>query len=338
MDALGANQFGSLKCWAANELAKSRFFVRVCAMKSLALTFVLSLTVLTGMAAEPDAANSAGSPKASQMPPPLVPGATVVPLWPAGSPTLKNFDEQEAVTTAKGHPETIIRVTNINNPSIELHLAPADKANGVAMIVAAGGGNKELWVGPEGVEVANWLNSMGVSAFVLRYRLQPYTSAGDALADTQRSIRLIRARAKEWNVDASKVGVMGFSAGGEQAARVALNYDKGNTESADAVEKQSDRPDFVVLVYAGWRELDLSHVPKDAPPAFLTSAGVDDAFHAKETVDFYNAYFNAKIPVELHIYGHGKHGGSIQTRNGIPFGTWQYRFVDWFADLGMMKK
>ena len=302
-------------------------------MKSLALLSLFSLAALSVFAADP-----AASTKSSQPPPPLVPGATVVPLWPAGSPTLKNFDEQEVTTPAKNQPDHIQRVINVHNPSIELHLAPADKANGVAVIVAPGGGNKELWVGPEGVEVANWLNTLGMSGFVLRYRLQPYTSGGDALADTQRAIRTIRAHAKEWNVDPHKIGIMGFSAGGEQAALVALNYDSGNPDATDIVDKQSDRPDFVVLVYAGWRQLDLSHVPNDAPPAFLTSAGVDDAFHAKETVDFYNAYFNAKIPVELHIYGHGKHGGSLSPRNGIPYGTWQYRFLDWFADIGMMKK
>ena len=264
-------------------------------MKSLALMVLFSLCVLAGMAAETNAVNPANLPKPSQPPPPLVPGATVVPLWPAGSPTLKNFDEHEVVLVATNRPGWIQRVTNINNPSIELHLAPAvEKANGVAIIVAPGGGNKELWVGPEGVDVATWLNSLGVSGFVLRYRLQPYTSAGDALADTQRAVRLIRAHAKEWNVDPHKIGIMGFSAGGEQAARVALNFDQGNSEAADPVEKQSDRPDFAVLVYAGWRELDLSRVPKDAPPVFLTCAGLDDANHAKKTVDFYTAFFRCK--------------------------------------------
>src|SRR5205823_10826118 len=96
------------------------------------------------------------------------------------------------------------------------------------------------------------------------------------------------------------------------------------------------RPDVVVLVYAGWKDLDLSNVPKNAPPAFCTSAGVDDAFHAKETVDFYNAYFQAKIPAELHIYGHGGHGGAISPRKGIPFGTWHQRFVDWAIDLHLL--
>jgi acetyl esterase/lipase len=275
---------------------------------------------------------------AVEMPAPLVPGAKVVTLWPPNAPTLKHLDQKEVVTFAKNAPDHINHVTNINNPSIELHLAPADKANGCAIIVAPGGGNRELWVGPEGTDVADWLNTMGVSAFVLRYRLMPYTSAGDALADTQRSIRIIRANAKEWGIDPHKIGIMGFSAGGEQAGRAAINFDMGNPDATDPVEKESDRLDFAVLVYPGWRQLDLTHVPTNAPPSFLMCAGLDDAFHAKDTVEFYNALFDAKVPVEMHIYGHGGHGGNISPRKGIPMGTWQYRFVDWALDLGFWKK
>jgi acetyl esterase/lipase len=139
-------------------------------------------------------------------------------------------------------------------------------------------------------------------------------------------------------VNPQKIGIMGFSAGGEQAARAALNFDEGKPDATDPVDRESCRPDFVVLVYAGWLHVDLDHVPHNAPPAFCVCAGVDDAFHAKETVDFYNAYFNAKIPAELHIYAHGGHGGGIGTRNGIPFGTWPARYVDWAADIGMLPK
>ncbi len=270
---------------------------------------------------------------------PLVPGATVITLWPPGSPTLKRLDDPEVFNRTKGQSDRIQSVIGINNPSIELHLAPPGKATGAGIIVAAGGGNKTLNVGTEGTDIATWLNGIGISAFILRYRLQPYDSAVDALADTQRSVRMVRANAKEWGVDPNKIGVMGFSAGGEQAARVALNFDDGNPTAAGDVDKQSDRPDFVALVYAGWRQLDLSHVPPNAPPAFLTCAGIDDVFHAKETVDFYNAYFNAKpaIPVELHIYGHGGHANGIKPRGGIPFGTWHYRFIEWLTDLGFTK-
>lgn len=284
-------------------------------------------------------AAQAQSPADAAKPLPIVPGATVITLWPPGSPTLKRLDEPEIFNRTKGQPDRIQSIVSINNPSIEPHLAPAGKATGAGIVVAAGGGNKTLNVGTEGSDIATWLNGIGISAFVLRYRLQPYDSGVDALADTQRAVRMVRAHAMEWGVDPHKIGVMGFSAGGEQAARIALNFDDGNPAAADEVDKQSDRPDFVALVYAGWRQLDLSHVPVNAPPAFLTCAGIDDAFHAKETVEFYNAYFNAKppIPVELHIYGHGGHGNGIKPRGGIPFGTWHYRFVEWLTDLGFTK-
>jgi acetyl esterase/lipase len=289
-------------------------------------------------AASENTSPSAGTVTSSVPPLPLVPGAKVVTLWPAGHPTLKGFDQKEVFKSAAGQPERIQSVTNVHNPSIELHLAPSEKANGLAIIVAPGGGNTQLVVSTEGTDIATWLNDLGVSAFILRYRLRPYNSAVDALADTQRAVRLVRASAKEWNVDPKRIGVMGFSAGGEQAARAELKFDNGNPDSSDEIEKQSSRPDFAVLVYPGWRSMDLSQVPSNAPSAFLTSAGLDDSPHARQTVDFYNALFNARIPVELHIYGHGGHGNGIKPRNGIPFGTWPQRFIEWATDLGLMKK
>lgn len=271
-------------------------------------------------------------------PQPLVPGAQVVTLWPAGSPTLKNVDQKEVLTPAKDQPDRINSVVNVHNPSIEVHLAPPNKATGVAMIIAPGGGNRQLVVGTEGTDIAAWLNRLGISAFILRYRLQPYLSGVDALADTQQAFRVVRARAQEWKVDPKKVGIIGFSAGGEQAGLVALHFDEGRPDAATPVEKQPSRPDFVVMIYAGWKELDLKQVPKNTPPTFLTSAGIDDAFHARQTVEFYSALFEAKIPVELHIYSHGGHGNGIKPRNGIPFGTWHHRLVEWMVDQGLMKK
>ena len=272
-------------------------------------------------------------------PKPLIAGARVVTLWPKGSPALRampGYDKPEQFNFSKSQADRLISVVNIHNPSIEVHLAPPDKANGMAVIVAAGGGNNTCNVGPEGLDIADWLNGIGVHAFIERYRLRPYDSTVDALADTQRSIRVVRAHAKEWGVDPRRVGIMGFSAGGEQAAWVTLKFDKGNPQAADPIDRESCRPDFSVLVYPGWKQMDLRTVPKDTPPTFITSAGIDDAFHARQSVEFYNALFDAKIPVELHIYAHGGHGGSISPRKGIPFGTWHLRFVDLAKDLGLM--
>jgi acetyl esterase/lipase len=301
---------------------------------AMAMAFSLPLATMESEAA-PSRFRASDPPE----PQPLVPGAKVVTLWPKGSPRLKEMpgsDKAEVIHLYKGSESRVLNIDNIHNPSIEVHLAPADKANGMAVVVAAGGGNKTLYVGPEGVDVANWLNGLGVHAFIERYRLQPYDSTVDALADTQRSIRMVRAHAAEWGVEPRRVGIMGFSAGGEQAAWVTLKFDAGDAKAEDPVEHESCRPDFSVLIYPGWRRMDLDPVAKDTPPAFITCAGVDDAFHARQSVEFYTALFNAKIPVELHLYGHGGHGGSVDPRRGIPFGSWPARFVEWAKDLKLM--
>jgi acetyl esterase/lipase len=312
-----------------------------CGRSFVAILTASLLAALTPQSrgAEPAAATDASTP-ALQAPLPIEPGAKVIPLWPAGSPALKALagsDQPEKFAVSKSDPPRVQSVTNVHNPSLELHLSPSDKANGMAIILSPGGGNTQLVVGTEGTEPAAWLNGLGVSAFIERYRLRPYGSATDALADTLRCVRLVRANAREWGVDPNRIGIMGFSAGGEQAAWAAVKFDEGHADAADPIERISSRPDFVVLIYPGWRQMDLTSIPKNSPPAFLTTAGIDDAFHAKQTVDFYNAWFNAKIPVELHIYGHGGHGNGIKPRNGIPFGTWPTRFVEWATDQGMMK-
>jgi sugar phosphate isomerase/epimerase len=268
----------------------------------------------------------------------------IVYLWPAGAATLQGQDEKETTNPPDPQPGQVVRqVRNVHRPSIEVFLPARDKATGTAIIVAPGGGHKELNVGTEGYDLTEWLNKMGVAVFVLKYRLAQtpnykYTVEGEALQDTQRAIRMIRSRAREWGINPGRVGILGFSAGGALAALADIRFDRGNQQAGDAVEQQSCRPDFVGLVYAGWApSMDIT-APKDAATAFLTSAGLDDAYHAKQTVDFYNSLFKAGVPVELHIYGHGGHAGGIKPRDGIPFGTWHHRFQEWLADLGLLKQ
>jgi len=135
-----------------------------------------------------------------------------------------------------------------------------------------------------------------------------------------------------------KLKLLALAATGALAALADIRFDRGKADATDPIERESSRPDFVCLVYAGWApNMDIT-APADAAPAFLTSAGIDDASHAKQTVDFYNALFKVKVPVELHIYGHGGHAGGIKPRDGIPFGTWHYRFAEWMADLGLLKR
>jgi endo-1,4-beta-xylanase len=267
----------------------------------------------------------------------------VVALWPSGAATLQGANEKEITVPSEPQPgQRITSIRNVHNPSIEVHLPPSDKATGAAVIVAPGGGHQQLVWASEGTDIAAWLNSIGVAAFLLKYRLAQtpgyhYTVEGEALQDTQRAVRIVRARAREWGVDPKRVGILGFSAGGALAALADIRFDRGNPSASDPVEQQSCRPDVVGLVYAGWAPMDIT-APKEAAPAFLTCAGSDDQFHARETVEFYNSLFRAGVPADLHIYAHGGHGGGIRSRNGIPFGTWHYRFQEWLADLGMLKK
>jgi endo-1,4-beta-xylanase len=297
-------------------------------------------------AVEADATTAPAAPAVKLVEPkPLIAGHKVVTLFPPGHPALKalpGYDQDEKFAIWGGH---VGAVTNIHNPSIELYLAPPEKANGMSVVLSAGGGNSSCNVGPEGTDIAAWLNTLGVSCFVHRYRLKPYGSATDALLDTQRAMRMVRANAKEWNIDPNKIGHMGFSAGGEQTARLALTFDNGKPDASDPIERVSSRPDWIVLVYPGWipGSLDLSTIPKNPPPTFLVCAGTGDVFHAKQTVEFYNAFFEAgrnlkpkPLNVEMHIYGNGQHAGAISSRKGIPFGTWHYRFLDWAIDLKLL--
>lgn len=270
------------------------------------------------------------------------PAPEVVFLWPAGYPTLQGASEKETIAPANWRPgQRINSIKNVHNPSIEVHLPPADKATGTAIIVAPGGGHQQLVWGSEGTDIADWLSGLGVAAFILKYRLAQtpgyhYTVEGEALQDTQRAIRIVRARAKEWGVDPNRVGILGFSAGGALAALADIRFDRGKEGAADPIDRASCRPDFAGLVYPGWAPMDIT-APNDAAPAFLTSAGLDDAFHARQTVEFHNSLFKAGVASELHIYSHGGHGGAIKARNGIPFGTWHIRFQEWLADLGLLK-
>ena len=265
----------------------------------------------------------------------------VLPLYAPNDPTLKGQNEKEILTPPNPRPGQYYNIKNVHNPTITVYLPPKEKANGTMIIVAPGGGHRELGWPNEGIQIAQWLNEQGVAAAVLKYRLAftpgyNYTVEGEALQDTQRAFRLVRAHAGEWGVDKKRVGILGFSAGGALAALVHMRNDPGNPTAPDPVLRESCRPDFVALVYAGWAPMTFA-IPAGAGPAFLTSAGLDDAFHARQTVEYYNLLFNAKVPAELHIYGHGGHGGAIGKRGGIPFGTWHVRFLEWLADGGYLK-
>ena len=182
-------------------------------------------------------------------------------------------NEKEVVTENGSGRSSWIAISNVHNPTITPYLPAADKATGIAVVVAPGGGHRLLAISHEGYDVGQWLADHGIAAFVLKYRLERgttganYTVAKEALADVERAIRTVRSRAAEWHINPDAIGVMGFSAGGQMAALAAKEYDDGDSAASDPVERVSSRPAFQALIYPGRSYLIVPD--KNSPPAFL---------------------------------------------------------------------
>lgn len=254
-------------------------------------------------------------------------------LWPNGAPGSEGETAKEVFKTSPNS-KLPTNFTVVHYPSIYVFLPLPDKANGAAVVVAPGGGHSQLVIQKEGWDIARWLNDNGFAAFVLKYRLAKapgshYTVERDAYADSARAVRMVRARAKEWNIDPHRIGFMGFSAGGYLAALMDTRFDAGNDSSPDPIERVSSRPDYTVIVYPGYAPGSIT-VPKDAPPAFLVCAD-DDRSHVVTTVNLYLDLQKQHIPAEMHIYGSGGHGfGMVPSK--LPVGSWPDRLRDWFAE------
>jgi acetyl esterase/lipase len=292
---------------------------------------------------------------------PIVQGGVVVALYPPGSPFLKaeRVREPEQYNMSQSVPGRISSIVNIHNPSIEVHTVDRSLNTGAAVILVAGGGHSTLNVGTESADFVPFFYNYGVNTVILRNRLRRdgYNAQTDAVYDAQQAIRMVRAYAKEWNIDPKKIGIMGFSAGAELSAPSAVlfdDFDKKNSGPGDPLAGISSRPDFVGIIYPGptpfARNRTAPPIPRNVPPAFLACAGSGDRGHAVWAIEYFNAMLAMSVPnIEMHIYGNGRHPGDrlpdgssmtggLTDRNDIPFGTWQYRFVDWFRDLGFLQK
>jgi len=265
--------------------------------------------------------------------PQLAAAQQVIPLWKNGAPGFESRrDEPEQ------HKDWWYK--NIHNPSLTVFLPPAGKANGTAVVVAAGGGHRELVFNPEGVEPAQYLASLGVTAFALKYRLfrepgSKYTLDNTA-EDIRRAMRTVRARAAEWHIDPKRIGVMGWSAGGEVAALVAYPPGDGNTKSADLIERVSARPDFQILVYPGPLGIP-DEIPATAPPLFLVGAA-DDEYVAGVLFDLTRKYHDGGAQIETHIYAQGKHAFNMGQRSSyVSIRHWPQRLAEWLEDRGLTK-
>src|SRR5688572_15754569 len=330
----------------------------------------LLLTTLAGFSQENNPATQRALPPALGVPQPggtnegpyapqpILQGGVVVPLYPPNSPQLnkERVREAEYYNLSKAVPGRISSITNIHNPSIEVHTVEGGLNTGAAIILAAGGGHRTLNVGSESADFVPYFYNFGVNTVILRNRLRSdgYNVQSNAVNDALQAIRLVRAHAAEWRIDPNKIGIMGFSAGAELAAPAALffeEFDKSNNEGPFA--GVSSRPDFVALIYPGptpFARGGTPSIPRNTPPSFITCAGSGDRGHAIWANEYFTAMLQASVPnLEMHIYGNGRHPGDAMSdgtrmaagladRNGIPFGKWQDRFIDWFRDLGFLQK
>jgi endo-1,4-beta-xylanase len=264
----------------------------------------------------------------------------VIPLWDKGAPGFESRKDEKEVKDVQKSGE--YKVTNVHNPSLTVFLPPRDKATGAAVVIAPGGGHRELWVLHEGINEARWLNEHGIAAFVLKYRLarekgSPYKIAEHALQDGQRAIRLVRSRAQQWGINPHHVGMMGFSAGGEVTALVCSNPDPGKPDAKDLVERQSARPDFQALIYSGPQGIRGATVTKDMPPTFI-AVGDNDQFVVMLT-NHYLALKKAGVSAELHVYANTPHGFGFRGEDrSKPVTTWLQRFEEFLRVEGMLKK
>lgn len=266
-------------------------------------------------------------------------------LWPGGAPNAKGDSDGD-------------------KPTLTIYLPPKEKATGAAVVICPGGGYGFLAMDHEGHQIAQWLNSLGVAGFIVKYRHRN-SGAGYGhpvpLQDAQRAIRMVRSRAKEWNIDPNRIGVLGFSAGGHLASTTGTHFDKGRGDADDLVERVSCRPDFMILIYpvislTEWyahsgsqrnllgdnpdKEMleSLSNdkqVTTQTPPTFLVHADDDNGVPAENSIYFYLALRKAKVPAEMHIYQKGGHGFGLGKKDSAASG-WPTCCANWMKERGLL--
>jgi len=263
----------------------------------------------------------------------------VLTLWPNGAP-----GSEERRNEPEVHPNNY-SIKNIQNPSLTVFRPAAGKASGVGIVIAPGGGFSSNVFGPEGEQPAAYFNKLGITAFVLKYRLSrepgsKVTVEQSAKEDGYRAMRTVRAKAADYGIDPAKIGFIGFSAGGEVVSSVVF-VDPPVVKTPDAIDAVSARPDFAMWIYTGPVAVpsDLSPTMPALPPSFLLCA-FDDESHLKPTIDIMNLYRKAKVPSELHVTSGGGHGFNLGYREKkfISVQTWPQRMTDWLIDQGFAKK
>lgn len=277
-----------------------------------------------------------------------IPGSTTLPLWPRGAPgaaanPLPEIDR----TTAKDNliaGRAVIRLGNVSAPTLTVY-APRGRNTGAAVVVFPGGGYQILAIDLEGTEVCDWLNSAGITCLLVKYRVPdsgPYPKSAAALQDAQRALGIVRFHAAEWHIDPHRVGVLGFSAGAHLAAALSTHFDHRLYEAVDASDQLSCRPDFAVIVYPGYLALEEQnlapapeiHVTERTPPSFIVQAE-DDGVHVENSIVYFMALKNAKVPAEMHLYAAGGHGYGLR-RTELPVTDWPRLVETWLRTIHMI--
>jgi acetyl esterase/lipase len=272
-----------------------------------------------------------------------------LPLWPGTPPGAKANLPPEANVNAAGTKtmagRPYIRLGNVSTPTMTVY-KPTAKNSGAAIVVFPGGGYQILSVDLEGTEVCDWLNQIGVTCVLVKYRVPdsgPYPKSAAALQDAQRAMGLVRQHAAEWGIDPHRVGVLGFSAGGHLAAAISNMYDKRVYDAVDAADQLSCKPDFAVVMYPGYLALaDKNFAPNpdvhptaDTPPTFILQAEDDYTAHVENAVVYFMELKNLKVPAELHVYAEGGHGFGLRPRD-LPIMGWPKLVETWLHTIKML--
>ncbi len=270
------------------------------------------------------------------------PAPKVELLWPDGAPGALGSEDAD-------------------KPTLSIHLPRGPRKANSGVVMCPGGGYRGLAVDHEGTQIANWLNSQGIAAFVLKYRLGPKYRHPVELGDAQRAIRVVRARAAEFGISPDKIGIMGFSAGGHLASTASTHFDAGNPNASDPMDRPGSRPDFAILCYAvisfttdyvhkGSRSALLGDNPdpglvrllsnelqvtRQTPPTFLFHTNADTGVPPENSVLYYMALRKAGVPAELHIYETGPHGVGLAWSDAV-LASWPARLSDWMRGRGLL--
>src|SRR4051794_5885833 len=280
----------------------------------------------------------------------------VVPLWPGKVPDetgnigaelvrmSPKLDRKQVEVT-----ESTRLVTNVTQPSITIYRPAKEKDTGAAVLICPGGGYWNLYWQLEGEEVADWLNSLGVTGIILKYRVprRPDEPRGEParrpLQDAQRAVSLVRSKAKEWGIAPERIGMVGFSAGGHLALATATSFEKRTYEAIDDIDKVSCRPDFAIAAYSGYLKAkdkdELApglHVPTGTPPVFLAHGGADLISDPEHSLVMYRALKRAGVSAELHIYANAAHDFAVRPSDR-PCSLWTRSCADWLRQQGFLK-